>query len=254
MALSADEAPHNPFDWLRTTTRMPRRGRGLSYGATIEVLWPLISAAAKQHWYGGQHVPREGGVLIAANHVSYADPVTVSAFLLAAGGRVPRYLARNDMWNWPVIGPVMRSGKHIPVERGTANAIKALNDAAAAVRAGECVVVFPEGTFTRREDGWPDPGIPGIGRLALTTGAPVIPLANWGTQNLLPHPSNKPKVWPRQDVHMAAGAPVDLSDLAGPRVTRSALDIATKRIMGAITGQLATIRGEEPPADLPAVS
>jgi 1-acyl-sn-glycerol-3-phosphate acyltransferase len=63
--------------------------------------------------------------------------------------------------------------------------------------AGACVIVYPEGTATRDPDLWPMVGKTGAARLALTTGAPVISIAHWGAQDILPYGSKKPKLWPR---------------------------------------------------------
>ena len=91
---------------------------------------------------------------MASNHLSFADPIAVTLFTLAAG-RVPRFFAKAELWDTPVVKRVMTSGGHIPVHRGRASALDAYCDGVASVRAGECVVVFPEGGFTERPDGWP---------------------------------------------------------------------------------------------------
>src|SRR2546421_4400961 len=109
----------------------------------------------------------------------------------------------------------MRSGRHIPVYRGAATAAEAYRVLVASVRDGECVAIFPEGTFSNDPDGWPMRGKTGVVRAALETGAPVIPVANWGTHHLLPATARLPRVLPRKTVDLVAGPPVDLSDLAG---------------------------------------
>jgi len=93
-------------------------------------------------------------------------------------------------------------------------------------------------------------GKTGAARLALTTGAPVIPIAHWGAQDILPYGSKKPRLWPRKTVRMAAGPPVDLSAYAGQRLSASTLRAATADIMADITALLATIRQETPPAEV----
>jgi 1-acyl-sn-glycerol-3-phosphate acyltransferase len=88
----------------------------------------------------------------------------------------------------------------------------------------------------------------GIGRIALLTGAPVIPVANWGTQDVLPPGTGRPRLFPRRRVTVVAGPPVDLSAwLGGPR-TRTALDGATNAIMADVTRLVGEVRGETPPA------
>jgi hypothetical protein len=109
------------------------------------------------------------------------------------------------------------------------------------------VIVYPEGTATRDPDLWPMVGKTGAARLALTTGAPVIPIAQWGAQEILPYGSKKPRLFPRKTVRMAAGPPVDLSAYAGQRLGASTLRAATADIMADITALLANIRLQTPP-------
>jgi 1-acyl-sn-glycerol-3-phosphate acyltransferase len=88
----------------------------------------------------------------------------------------------------------------------------------------------------------------GVARVALATGAPVIPVARWGTQNVLPYGSKKAKVWPRQTVRTVAGKPVDLSEWAGKSTSAKSLRAATDAIMADVTALVASLRGAEPPA------
>lgn len=187
-------------------------------------------------------------MLVASNHLSFADPIAVTLFTLVAG-RVPRFFAKAELWDTPVVRRVMASGRHIAVHRGKASALDAYRDGVESVRAGECLVVFPEGGFTERSDGWPSKGKTGLARMALTTGAPVVPLACWGTQELLPTGERIPRVRPRPTLHLVAGPPVDLSDLVCARPTASQLREATERIMSAITELLAHARGHTPPLE-----
>jgi 1-acyl-sn-glycerol-3-phosphate acyltransferase len=226
--------------------RFARAGRGAWYSIAIEVIWQFLVQFTRFRVRGSRHIPKTGGVLVASNHLSFADPATLTAFCLAAG-RVPRYLAKASLWNLPVLGSVMRSGRHIPVYRGAATASEAFRDAVASVKAGECVAIFPEATFSKDPGGWPMRGKTGVARIALETGAPVIPVANWGTHHLLPATVWFPRGVPRKTVDLVAGPPVDLSDLAGRELTRAVLEEATARIMAAVTDLLVTLRGERPP-------
>ncbi|GHG23974.1 MULTISPECIES: lysophospholipid acyltransferase family protein [Amycolatopsis] len=227
--------------------RFARAGRGAWYSFAIEVVWQFLVQTTRFRVRGSHHIPKTGGVLVASNHLSFADPTTLTAFCLAAG-RVPRYLAKASLWKLPVVGRVMRSGRHIPVYRGAATAAEAYRELVASVRAGECVAIFPEGTFSNDPDGWPMRGKTGVVRAALETGAPVIPVANWGTHHLLPSTAKFPRGWPRKTVELVAGQPVDLSDLRDRPLTREVLEEATARIMGEVTSLLESIRGEERPA------
>src|SRR6202042_821514 len=88
----------------------------------------------------------------------------------------------------------------------------------------------------------------GVARLALTSGAPVIPIAHWGTQDILPYGSKKVKLFPRKTVRTVAGKPVDLSEWAGKHTSARALRAATDAIMSEVTALVASLRDEEPPA------
>jgi hypothetical protein len=88
----------------------------------------------------------------------------------------------------------------------------------------------------------------GVARLALATGAPVIPVAHWGTHDILPYGSKKVRLFPRKTVRTVAGPPVDLSQWAGQQTSAKALRAATAAIMGDVTALVAQLRGEQPPA------
>ena len=241
-------APRTLWAKIVLTCRTPRRGRGFWYGLAIDVLWPFVMLFMRLRWHGGENIPRSGPVLIASNHVSFADPVTVTAYVLAHG-RIPRYLAKAGLWKIPVLRSVLSGGKHIPVHRGTSKATDAYRDAVKAVESGECVLVFPEGTFTADADGWPSVKQmkSGIARLALATGAPVVPIGHWGTQDVLPQKARFPRLLPRRRVVICAGAAGDLADLVGREPTREVVTEATRRIVAGITEQLERARGESAP-------
>ena len=115
------------------------------------------------------------------------------------------------------------------------------------MRRGECLIFYPEGTATRDPALWPMVAKTGVARLALATGVPVVPVAQWGTQDILPYGTKKLSVIPRHTVKMAAGPPVDLSAYEGEPLNRDVLRAATATIMADITGLLARLRGETPP-------
>ncbi len=148
----------------------------------------------------------------------------------------------------PPIYRVFIGSEMIPVRRGSDAANSSVEAAVAAVRAGACVVVYPEATITRDPGLWPMVGKTGAARIALATRAPVVPVAQWGAHRFLPPYSHRPVLWPPTTVYARAGAPVDLSDLYGATPTTEVLETATERIMAAITAELEIIRGERAPA------
>lgn len=231
---------------VRLTVSRRWRGSGFWFGLAIALIWPFAMFGTRIGWRGAEHVPRTGGALLALNHVSFCDPIFDVAFTICHG-RMPRFLAKSELWEIPVVRSVLGQGGHIPVYRASSRAGDAYRDAIAAIQRGEIVAFYPEATYTGDPDGWPMKGKNGIGRIALVTGAPVIPVANWGTQDVLPPGSALPRLLPRRRIMIVAGPPVDLSAwLGGPR-TRTALDGVTAAIMSDVTALVAGIRGQSAP-------
>ena len=226
---------------LRTKTPLPYRG-------VIATVRPLLARMTRQEWSGGEHLPDSGGFIVAGNHISEIDPFMVAHYLVNHGW-APRFLAKSGLFDVPVLGRMLHSLGQVPVYRGTRQASDSLRAAAEAVKNGDCVVIMPEGTLTRDPGLWPMKAKNGVGRLALMTGAPVIPIAQWGVQNLLAPYARKPTgLFSRHVMHVKAGPAVDLSDLAG-RDDGAAATEATARIMAALTDLVGELRGEEPPAE-----
>ena len=227
--------------------RKLQQPRGWAWHLAVPIVKPVLLATTTQDWSGGERIPATGGCLLVLNHVSYVDPLT-SAHIVWDHGRLPRYLAKSGLFRNRALAYFLRAAGQIPVDRLSANAAGAYDAAVAAVRAGECVVVYPEGTITRDPDGWPMVGKSGAARIALETGCPVIPIGQWGAQELMPPYSAKVRPFPRKPITMRVGEPVDLSDLAGQERTPAVVAQATDRIMAAIVGLVEEIRGERAPA------
>lgn len=210
---------------------------------------PIMLAVTKRDWRGMDHIPAEGGIIIAANHTSYFDPLAVAHYIVDAG-RAPRFLGKAEIVAMPVLGRLFQAAGQIPVYRGTASAANAYRDAITAIERGESVALYPEGTTTRDPELWPMMGKTGAARMALSTGAPVIPIAQWGPHEVIPDKTKfSIHLFPRKTMHVHAGEAVNLEDLRGREITTEVLDEATERIMLAITLLLAEIRGELPPAE-----
>src|SRR5699024_12632488 len=126
-----------------------------------------------------------------------------------------------------------RSTGQIPIKRGSADAVKALEEAEKAlVQDGASVIFYPEGTCTRDPNLWPMTAKNGVARLALNTGIPVVPVAHWGEHNFLPYGEEKPRLLPpRKRIQFLAGPPVDLSAFEGQQVNATGLDGAAQAIL-----------------------
>ncbi len=217
------------------------------YRIVAGIVRPFLWLTTSTDWHGARELHRGTGTIVAANHVTEVDPLTF-AYFLWANGVAPRILAKDSLFRVPVLGAVMRATGQIPVSRGTSSAGRSLDAAAEALAQGETVAVFPEGTLTRDPDLWPMAAKTGVARLALTTRAPVVPVAQWGAHRLMHRYSKMLRPIPRKKVTVVAGPPVDLSDLYGRPLDGPVLREATERIMAAITTQLEEIRGESAPA------
>lgn len=220
------------------------------------VVVPTLRPWLRETWGGIEHVPARGGAVVAANHLSYSDPLVLGRFLVEGAGRFPRYLGKAEIFAVPVFGRLIRTAGQIPVQRGSARAIDSLDAAREAVRSGELVAVLPEGTVTRDPALWPMAGKTGAARIALSTGCPLVPVAMWGPELIMPPRRHAdPRVLlralrPGHAVSVVAGAPVPLDDLQGQPLSAEVLTEATARTMTAITELVAQLRGETAPTEL----
>ena len=232
---------------MRKPRKMLER-RGWAFAFAVMVLKPLLWTFTRRHWVDGDKLPATGGAVVAANHASHLDPLTFAHFIYDHG-RLPRYLAKAELFDVPVLRTVLRQTGQIPVYRQSTDASHAFSAAVTAVEEGKVVIVYPEGTLTRQPDLWPMVGKTGAARIALTAGVPVIPVAQWGAHEILYPYATRPRLLPPKTVHAKAGDPVDLDDLRGQPITPEVLRLATTRIMDAITALLEDLRGETAPLE-----
>ncbi|WP_192497108.1 lysophospholipid acyltransferase family protein [Gulosibacter chungangensis] len=195
-------------------------------------------------------LPKTGPYILTPNHYSDIDPV-VTGYGVWRLGRAPRFMAKASLFNIPVVGWLLRKSGQVPVERARsrakADSMKAANQI---VDMGGAVIVYPEGTLTREPAMWPMRGKTGAARLALQSGIPVIPVATWGAQAVVPRFQKKFKFRFRAPIKMIVGEPIDLSEFEGKYTSKRAIDGATVKIMGEITKLVEEIRGAKAPAEL----
>ncbi|MGK5738820.1 lysophospholipid acyltransferase family protein [Micromonospora sp. URMC 103] len=225
---------------------MARRRLGFWPRLAAVLVKPVLTVWTRRTWRGMEHLGGDGGVILVANHLSHADPL-VSAHFIYDSGRWPQFLAKASVFRVPVLGWILHRCRQIPVERGTVDAARSLDKLVAALKAGGTVVIYPEGTTTREPELWPMKGKTGAARLALTTGAPVVPIVMWGPERMFDPRTAKLSLRPRTPVTVVAGPPVDLSRFAGASPTRATLEEMTDTIMLRLRDMLAEIRGGTPP-------
>jgi 1-acyl-sn-glycerol-3-phosphate acyltransferase len=222
---------------------------GFWFRLAAVILLPFMTTCTKRHWQGQENLEQDGGgIIVAANHLSWFDPIALSHVLWCAD-RPPRFLAKEPLFRVPVIGRIIAGAGQIPVYRESKEAVGAVRDAIAAVNAGECVVVYPEGTMTKDPDLWLMGLKTGAARIALATKRPLIPVAQWGPQEVMPAYVKKFRLFPRKTMIIRVGPAVELSDLYDRPLDADTLRIASQRIWEAITGLLAQARGEVAPTE-----
>lgn len=217
-----------------------------AYNLIVFVLRWLLVIFTKRVWKGSERLNIDSGIIIVSNHYSYFDPLALGHFIHDSG-RPPRFLAKVEVFKYPIIGALIRKAGQIPVYRRSSKASDALREATTAVLAGEAVVIYPEGTLTHDPNLWPMTALTGSARLALTTQKPVIPIASWGAHRVIDPWSNKVRLLPRKTMFVVAGEPIDLRSYYGRENDADALREVTELMMQRITEELAVIRGEQPP-------
>ncbi len=219
-------------------------GPGATYSVARAILRPALRVATRRAWTGQSHIPADGGCVVVSNHVSHSDPLTIADFIDAAGRR-PRFLGKAELFDVPVLGRLLHAAGQIPVQRESEHAGSALAAAVDAVRRGECVVIYPEGTLTRDPDLWPMLGKTGAARVWWQTRCPVVPVAQWGPEALLAPYGRVPRVWRRPLIRALAGPPLELST-ADPPDFRA----LTTSIMSSISSLLADLRNDVAPTSV----
>lgn len=219
-----------------------------TYRRFVQVLIPLLRPFRRRDWRDQHKVPQTGGVIFVANHIGNFDVIVLGEYLIYSG-RWPRFLGKIEIWNVPVLGWLARACGQIPVYRRSDKAKEALVHAKEALRQGKAVTIYPEGTITGDPDGWPMTGQTGVARLALETGCPVVPIGQDGAQRVLggKHIEIRRLFGRPKTTTIACGDPIDLSDLRDLPLTREVLEVATVRIMDAITAIVEQIRDERAP-------
>ena len=208
---------------------------------------PTIALLTRRDWRGMEHIPTTGPVIIVANHLSHADPLVLAHFVYDAG-RWPVFLAKSGLFRMPVLGRLLRAVDQTPVERGTVDAVKALDSAVVALKNGKCILIYPEGTTTKEPELWPMRGKTGAARLWFMTGAPVVPVVMWGPQRLFDPRTKKLRPVPRTPVSVVAGPPLDLSAWQDAPMNTRTLNEITDHIMLCLRDMVAQLRDGTPPA------
>jgi glycerol-3-phosphate dehydrogenase (NAD(P)+) len=196
------------------------RERGVNkpvYWIVRAIVQPAIMIWFRLGRFGREHVPAEGGVILAANHKSFLDP-----FVVACCIRRPVYfVAKRELFDKRWQGWLLNALGAFPIRRGESDE-ESMATAKEIVRRGDAVVIFPEGTRIRKPDEL-GKAKRGVGRLALETGAPVLPVAVTGTDRAR-------RGWRIR--------PVKVRVRLGPALRYPSVETASPRLAGRVTERI----------------
>jgi 1-acyl-sn-glycerol-3-phosphate acyltransferase len=214
----------------------------------------LMKALVRRDWELAGTLPHTGPAIVVPNHLSSFDPAVIGNFMCYSG-RWPYFMYKSTLMKVPVFSWILRKAQMVPVYRGTEHASDALRDAVKHLEKGRTIVMYPEGTTTWDPDEWPMAAKTGAARLALLTGAPVIPIGQLGANdvygdNLVREHTKRAGFHllpPRKWTTVRTGAPVDLSAFGRDADNREMVRGASAAIMDAITAIVEDLRCEKAP-------
>ncbi|NCC15044.1 MAG: 1-acyl-sn-glycerol-3-phosphate acyltransferase [Clostridia bacterium] len=167
---------------------------------------------------GKENVPKEGNGVLCCNHISNFDPLTMAVYL----GRLPRYIAKKELFNNKIFGALLRNMQAFPIDRQTVMDMKAFKTAINVLKGGELLGIFAEGT--RVKEGEEKAAKAGVAMFALKGDAPVIPVAISGNYKF------------RSEVRIEFGEPITLEEYRGTKITTAMMEEITEKIMGKVQG------------------
>jgi 1-acyl-sn-glycerol-3-phosphate acyltransferase len=242
---------------MDTSWQRPGLRAALLYAVVAGLLGTVVSTVSRveltRRAMPDARLP-QGPLIVVANHTSFADGILL-ALVGRRLGRSLRLMATGGVFRSGLVGPLVRRLGFIPVLRGTDSAAASLDAAAEALAAGEAVGLFPEGRITRDPQHWPERSKTGAVRLAIRTGAPVVPVALVGAQHVVGSTGIVGRLLRntllRPRVAVAVGEPIDVRRLAGVSDGDVPDDATVRRVadevMAVLVGQVAELRGEPAP-------
>ncbi|MBN9210939.1 MAG: 1-acyl-sn-glycerol-3-phosphate acyltransferase [Microbacterium sp. 71-36] len=225
----------------------PEKSRPSAFWPLAAIIVPLTGLFARIEIRGAENLPKEGAYVLAPNHNSEFDPVIVAVAVWRLG-RAPRFMAKESLFRVPVLGAALKATGMVPVPRSSTSANQSMKAAEQIARDGRGVIVYAEGTLTRDPDLWPMRGKTGAVRLALAGDLPLIPMAQWGVQQILPR-YGKLRFPRRSHVIVEFGPAMDVADYRATATQPATLTRATDALMARISEMLSGLRGLPAPPE-----
>lgn len=218
-----------------------RARRGMAWSMAVLVCKPALILVRRRDWRAVERIPTSGGAVLAVNHVSHLDPLLIAEMVLAQG-RTPTFLAKSSLFGKGIVGRWFRAAGHVEVDRSRGG--DGFDAALSALRGGALLVIYPEGSIsTDRDDRMLDLKT-GAVRLSLEAGAPLIPVAQRGAQDILPAYSRRPRLLKRPTVTIDIGRPLDLTDLRQRGPEPKAVRDGTRRLADTLRQMVEELNGE----------
>lgn len=231
----------------RQRAKRPQSEKTAIFRVFAFLLIPFMELVGRYRTVGAEFLPTTGAVVVAPNHYSNIDPIVVG-YAMYRLNRMPRFMAKASLFSVPVLGWMLTKAGQVPVQRESGSGANPLAAARRIADAGQAVVIYPEGTLTRDPNLWPMRGKFGAVRTALDTGIPLIPMVSWGAQEVLPR-YGRLSLFPRKDVTIVFGPPLDLTEFIGKPGDGKTLAAATLLLMNTLAAMLAELRGEDAPVE-----
>lgn len=242
---------------MTSSWKHPGRTGAVLYGVLAALAGVLVTVTSRlqiAEYRGARRLAKRlppGGIIVISNHTSLADGILL-AVVCRRMGRSLRMLATAGVFRVPVVGTIARRLGFIAVERGTASAAEALEPAVQALAAGEAVGIFPEGRLTRNPDKWPERGKTGAVRLAVRSGAPIVPVAMVGAHRVVERRRIIRQLLTnlvlRPRVETVVGEPIDVRAWDVDLDDAGSVRTATDRVMEHLVDLVEEVRGELAPS------
>jgi len=230
--------------------KVPKHERSLAFVIVAAILAPIIRLMFRVKTSGIENLPKSGAYILVANHMSYLDPLAFAYSVYIHMKRTPHYLAKEALFRIPVIGKLLPKVGQIPVYRSGRSNQEPLAAAKEFLKAGQIMVVFPEGTLTRDPNLWPMRGKGGAIRLAIEMDLPIVPAGHWGVGDVLGAYTKKFRPNPFHKVEVKIGKPMSFAHLKKDGVSNEEMALATNQVMLEVARIVGELRGEEPPKTL----
>jgi len=196
----------------------------------VLVLGAVVGVLFRVRVTGVEHVPMQGPGIVASNHVSVLDGIALALVIARRRRRMTRFLTAAEFFRKPLYAWALRLYRQIPIRRGEGDE-GALDEAVRTVRAGALAGIFPEGKVNPSPHGPLQRGRTGVARMALATGATVVPVGIWGTQRRWPRGGIRWQLPLRTTIALDFGAPVTSEgDPDSPRDTQRLTELVMERI------------------------